>query len=1024
MEINPQEIYQHSLEKYREMLAEYKSEWISLVRDDMTEFINFFDEYIQDLQKALKSKPHPNLFWGRIESLIGRQSTWSEKVEKTFEIYRKNDVWQIFDKCFSSLFDEYPEKTTVPVAVSDWKYDSADSILVLVWKLCKQFSFRTQKLYCNSANKIRTLFKKPPLPPLTIKDREINLRLLLHRYIQTPFSKLLLREWQKFRRESAKILYDFHNFSETFLNLMIADRKSEYCWDRDYSEFENIETQIQEFRKSILEKMDDFYRLPEKEDTEPIKTYEPIKDDFTDKWQYSGTKALSLSNYNEQAITYEKHKIIRELDKSDLNWNKYILGECSEWRKDLELLLLQLKTIIISANLLISTKERIESEIIPAFSQNRSQVGKSIENIKSLQNLTRHKFITALNKENRRLIKGLGQEKILLLIDQTVQTQLIIDFQIYYTHIADKVTDVPEKQTLLVKREFEKLIPNPRIEDVPSKELINVYGLEPLQAEHRNLIQHNENYIRKTLRTISMMDQIIEFQFETAINLVQQNKSDEFMEQSEQVLIEGLERLLGQFDDLIDDNQTFILTTREMVLQMTREFIDSIQLLKDTEKVFDLKIRLTKAKTKAKYRSYQSIAIQQIKLYAKKTLNFFRKIISGVFQSYRHIRKITGIEVSMLRFEDEIQRLITMNYLPVDKLPLVYQRLFKIEALTETRFYLHRKKEFDALEKEFLKWEKESVSAIVLIGEKGSGKSTLINYAKDQLYSDYDLLEIKPKLTIFTEEELLKLLLSAFDFEDIDSLDDLEKRIIEKDERFICIFENLQRTFLRKVGGFKPLDRLMLFISRTSNKIHWIVSCSLYSWDFLDKVLSCSKYFHKVIYMEELSADEIQSIIMQRHRTSGFDIQFTAPQAVTSSSKFKKLQTAEARQYFLQSMFFNDLHEIAKGNISVAMLFWLTAINEIRKDGLIIDTVLTWDQSPFQKMPQDELFTLAAIIQHDGLTELHHSKVFYQDLSKSLALLNRMKNNGIIIETDLGYIIQPILYRPIVQVLKDRNILH
>ena len=1006
------------------MLSEYKKEWIGLMRSDMTEFINLFDEYILDLQKALKSKPHPNLFWGRIESLISRQSAWSEKTEKIIEIYRQKDFWRISDEFFNSLVDEFPEKITIPAVRSDWNYNSADPIVVFIWKLCKRFTFTVRRIDHYAANKIRIMFKKPALPPLTIKDREIYLRLLLHRHIRIPLTRSLLGEWQVFRRESAKILYNCHNLSESFLNLLISDRKSEYCWNRDYSEFENIHSQIQEFHRSILGIIEDFCRFPEKDNDVPTKFYEAIKDEFSDKWQYSGTKALPVSKYNDRATDAEKLKIIRELNKTDSSWNKFIKGECSEWRKDLELVLLQLKTIIISANLLINTKERIEKEIVPAYSQNRSLVEESIANIKSLKKLTKSKFIIALNKENRQLIRGLGQEKILLLLDEAVQTQLIIDFKIYYTHIADKIETIPSKQSLLIKREFEKNIPNPKIEDVPSRELINMYGLEPLKSEHRDLMQHVDNTIRKTLRTISMMDQIIEFQFETAISLVQQNKGDDFIQDSEQVLIEGLERLLAQFDDLIAGNHTFIQTSREKVLKMTWDFIDSIQLLKDSEKVFDLKIKLTKAKTKAKYKSYRELTLQQIKLQAQKTGNFFKKIVLGIFQSYRHIRKLTGIEVSKLRFEDEIQRMITTNYQPIDRLPLVYQRLFKIEALTETRFYLHRKKEFDTLEEEFLKWEKESVSAAVIIGEKGSGKSTLINYAKDQLYGDYKAIEIRPKITISTEEELLKLLITAFHFEGIDSLDDLEKQIIEKEEPFICIFENLQRTFLRKVGGFRALDRLLLFITRTSCKIHWVVSCSLYSWEFLNKVLSCSKYFHRVIHLEELSAHEIQSIIMQRHRTSGFDIRFKAPISVTNSSKFKKLDSADAQQIYLEELFFNDLQSIAKGNISVAMLFWITAIMEIKKDELIIDTVLNWDQSPFQKMPQDELFTLAAIIQHDGLTDFQHSKVFYQDFTKSLALLNRMKNNGILIENHLGYSIQPILYRPIVQVLRDRNILH
>ena len=686
--------------------------------------------------------------------------------------------------------------------------------------------------------------------------------------------------------------------------------------------------------------------------------------------------------------------------------------------------LMQLKARSIGENLLKDTRESMEVDILPEFSQNRALVEKCIENVKSWKDLTRTKIRTALKKENRQLIKGLRHERLLLLIDNVMQLKLLKSFQNYLILLTKETEQIPEKQTLLVRRKLDQLIPNPKIDDIPSKELVDMYGLQPLSSVHRQLMQDVEKIHRRTLRTISMMDQIIDFQFETAVNLIQQNRSDESIEEAEQVLIEGLERLTGQFDDLINENQAFIFNSRKTIEDMTWGFIDSIQMLEDSERVFELNLKLTRAKTKTKYQAMQQMILVKIKMSALSLLKFIRNILKRIFRSYKRLRKITGIEESKIRVEDEILRLLTVSYSPLDKLPLVYQRLFKIEVISEERFFFQRQSEYAALEDEFHNWQDDPVSPVVLVGEKGSGKSTLINYLKNRIYFDYTIYECTPKIAIDTKDELLKLLLPTFGMEGIDSLEQLEKKILEEDEPCICIFENIQRLFLRKVGGFKALQRLLLFISRTSNKIHWLMSCSLYSWEFLDRAINCSKYFHKIIPMEELSVEEITGIIMQRHRTSGFELLFQPSAATTKSARYRKLQSEKARQSFLSDMFFKDLHEIAQGNITVAMLFWITAIKEIRKDELVLSTVLSWDQSPFQKMPPDELFTLAAIIQHDGLTVTQHSRVFYQDFAKSQSIITRLKNNGLLIENDWGYSIQPILYRPIVQVLKNKNILN
>ena len=72
----------------------------------------------------------------------------------------------------------------------------------------------------------------------------------------------------------------------------------------------------------------------------------------------------------------------------------------------------------------------------------------------------------------------------------------------------------------------------------------------------------------------------------------------------------------------------------------------------------------------------------------------------------------------------------------------------------------------------------------------------------------------------------------------------------------------------------------------------------------------------------------------------------------------------------------------------------------------------------------EELFTLGAILQHEMLNAEAHARVFHQDVEQSVLLLNNLANKGILIEKPVGYFIHPFLYRPVVLVLKSKNIIH
>ena len=388
------------------------------------------------------------------------------------------------------------------------------------------------------------------------------------------------------------------------------------------------------------------------------------------------------------------------------------------------------------------------------------------------------------------------------------------------------------------------------------------------------------------------------------------------------------------------------------------------------------------------------------------------------------MRKITRLAPQIHNIEEELTRFLTETKLRIKALPYVYQRLFRLSPLEDERFFAGRDDELTKIGDQFDKWKNNLHAATAVVGERGSGKTTLINFAEEHYFKQDTVIKYDFSRLEYSETALLEVLKQIFNINEAKDFNDLKIKIENLKEKKVVIFENIQNVFLRVIDGFQGLEKLLLLMSQTNHQIFWMITCTIYSWHYLDKVLQISKYFHNVIQLGDLPEIQVKEIILKRHRVSGFEIEYTEPEAIKNNRKYRKISVQEKKQEYLQNLFFRDLNELSNGNISVAMLFWQRAIQEIRTDTLIVYPFLNLDFSFLYQLSYEELFTLAAFLQHEIRNVIQHAHIFHQNQTKSALMLNRLLNNGIIVQHPNGYHIHPFLYRAIVRTLKSKNIIY
>lgn len=291
--------------------------------------------------------------------------------------------------------------------------------------------------------------------------------------------------------------------------------------------------------------------------------------------------------------------------------------------------------------------------------------------------------------------------------------------------------------------------------------------------------------------------------------------------------------------------------------------------------------------------------------------------------------------------------------------------------------------------------------------------------------SEADIVEIDLEETIWTERDLVKKLAGGFQLSGIDEVQEIVEVFNSSSSRKVVILEGIQNCFVRNINGYEAIEKLCYLLSETQDNIFWAVSCSRYAWRFLDKTVQISEYFSHVAMSDVLDSEQIKSVILHRHRSSGYTLVFEPTSDTLKSRAYRKLRDQEEQaQEHLQKNYFHELTELAEGNASIAMIFWIRSIREFDDTYFYIQPLEVTAIEILEDLSPQVLFALAAFVLHDTLSDEDLSMVLNIPVEESRLLLNRLRSRGLLNLKEGTFTINHLMYRQIVRVLKERNIIH
>jgi hypothetical protein len=1019
--INPQELltnyYSESEKHYLKCLKKWKH--------SSSENLDSFLEILQSCSKKIVSLPDSgNMLaqvWEVMEIFFNDVEQWNSKSSPLQETTTIDTILNNWPQEFSAFSETLQKSIKLPINETYWEFQPGDTMRIKQWKTTRRLRNRLTKSYRIVLNPIRNLLRKSPLSK-KVDTRQFSVKNFTQVFLELPYEDFLLQEWQNFLHEVLQQFSELYRVIKELSVRFIFYEEAETIWHQADP------AKLAEHHQALAENISQLKELTEKLEIlqkEALTRFQnwflETSNEFIYNWNFASTPILPEKDFDERKIQERQQFFQKKFGRVKNAWLLHFGGERQDWHHDILLTLFQIKLGRAYFDVLQKIKEKISNQISPAFSESIGTLSDALKNINNLKKASPGELRRAISSEKTRLLKSLHQKSLPLIMDTLLKAHLSGDVQQFLDQVKEQVSALPQNCTIFRHRDRVNIPPKSEFVEIPVQELVASSVLSNFEKSVKESHTEVRGELNELMQGISEIDQVVEFNIDAALTVLQEKKSPK---ESLETVAEGLGRAKSKIENFVSQCDTLPQQIQNMLFNPTLKFITATQELLDSEKAIALKIQLAQAKAKERLREYRHRFWVIIRSALPKFWSLISRTSAWPYKQFMRMRKIIGltpadygVEESLIHFISEISR-------NIKSLPYVYQRLFHITPLTDERFLAGRDEELSVLKEDFMNWGNGQYMTTAIMGERGSGRTTLLNFAKERIYSHMEIRDISLYETIDTPEKIYDHIKKTFPESGAANLIEFETWLNELEEPIVCILENIQNLFLKKVNGFNTLEQFLLLMSRTHRKVFWIITSTRYSWEYLHKVINISQYFQRVLTLGGLDQEVTESIILKRHRVTGYQLFFESPEWVGKSRKFKRLATLEEQQKFLREMFFEQLQKFGSGNITVTMLFWLRAIQKIEKNRLILTPEINFDFSFLYRLMDTEFFTLGAILQHEILSAEDHAEIFHQDVDQSILLLNNLCNKGLLHEVTGGYAIHPFLYRPVVNVLKGKNIIH
>lgn len=746
----------------------------------------------------------------------------------------------------------------------------------------------------------------------------------------------------------------------------------------------------------------------------------------------AGTIELNIKKFHFSKIYSETNKAKETTLETIRFWVNYLLGFLGVCERDARIFEITGKINSLINNTMINHSDLITSHIRGLISELNTQL-KSLEkeisdkdflkfeNIAEIKNLIskyRDEIIHILNEKGISRLSLLKKSYSVMNIINSLKEQFLSIIKNY-----EKEIKVLDEQDFELKETRTKYI---ELKTLHFADIIKIFFENEILQEIIRLNEIVQGHLGSAIFELKNIENVIYYHFNITIDELNKLDTEDNPQRLNEELLRILEDSLKSSIKLLRDkikvwDRQIEKFESEIELALTEKIYSQISNIKEAfrkELTSELEKKIETPKFQILIQTLihkQKDIYYRLKKFFARTKEISNKIIKPFIREFREFleQDLDGKSIIIYLYDQTVYDERVYN-----SLPFVYRKLFDYTSAEIVEILVGREKEKEILNQAFTRTTKGLSGSTAIIGESGTGKSSLISSFISKLQTDASIYRYNFEKTIRSEKEFLNILSEILGLEYISSYEEIISELNLDPKYKIVILEDIHKIYLRKFGGLEAMKKLLLIISETSNKIFWIVSISYHAWQLLNRILNIGNYFPFQIKTEVLTKEQIKEAILKRHKTSGYNLEFLQDEEFKVHKHLKYLLLSQDKQIILQEEFFNKLYEACEGNITSALFYWIKSIKEFKNDTIYIKPLKKLDFRFLETFEIDKLLTLSNLIQHGSLTIKEHQEIFKCDEEKSKAILNFL-NSANLVHFDMNekgekvFYINSAIYKPV-----------
>ncbi|OYT16482.1 MAG: hypothetical protein B7C24_07555 [Bacteroidetes bacterium 4572_77] len=337
------------------------------------------------------------------------------------------------------------------------------------------------------------------------------------------------------------------------------------------------------------------------------------------------------------------------------------------------------------------------------------------------------------------------------------------------------------------------------------------------------------------------------------------------------------------------------------------------------------------------------------------------------------------------------------------QIPDYYKQLFLRKQFYLNEFWVGREEEMASFNKSYERWRQGYSGAIMITGERNSGKSFFANYMGQKM-------DIKGEKYFINPPYAGSISISDFlrNFQEVTEKQGTFSQIFNQiPDKSVFFIDDLELWWEKSTEGMSVIKHLVNIINRYGGMHLFVIQSNIHSFNLINRYQKLGGNFLNVIELRPFNAKKLKEIVIRRHTTSNQEfVMNTIPEYRYRSWNYASL--------------FSRFFKYSGGNPGVALQTWLSAIEEVQQNKLIMKKPLMLDTSLFRYLETEWMIFILHFLLHKRMNLSKLIRVSHESRPRVIKRIRTLQRAGIVISLgddilDIDPYILPFLRKALVK---------